>query len=96
MPGANESSTVEWQNAQVRPKVCGWPSLPPNGITPMTDFALISASVLAGSLRSIVLLASADSTGRGTMSTSSFRPTASAVAGLTPGPTPPKRAPPIA
>ena len=96
MPGANELSTVEWQNAHVRPNVCGRPPSPPNGMTPSTALALISASVFAGSLRSIALFAIAASTCRGTMSTSSLRPTASAVAGLTPGPMPPNRAPPIA
>src|SRR5262249_20579839 len=72
------------------------PPAPLNVVTPTTARASSSASGLAGSFRATVPFLRPASTCGGTISASTLRPTASAVAGLTPGPTPPKRAPAIA
>jgi len=60
------------------------------------ELSLISANVVAGSSRLTwpCLILSTRSDGRASMST--FKPTASAVFGLTPGPTPPNLVPSIA
>ena len=65
-------------------------------VTPTTAFALSSSSVFAGSFRSTLLALIAAATGFGTASMSTFRPSSSAVLGLTPGPTPPTFSPSIA
>src|SRR3569623_551236 len=78
------------------PTLVSWP-LPSNTpVTPTTAFALSSASVLFGSLRSTEPFMMPAATSAGTASTSTFRPTLSAGGGLTPGPTPPFAAPAIA
>ena len=53
MPGANESSTVEWQSAHVMPtfsRVSFGPKVP---ITPTTALSFNNCTVTAGSLRSM-------------------------------------------
>ena len=65
-------------------------------VTPTTAFSFSSASVVAGSSRSTVPALMPAATSAGTASASTFNPTASAVFGLTPGPTPPFAAPAIA
>jgi hypothetical protein len=52
IPGANESSTVEWQTAQVIPTELSVPSLLKKPLRPTTAFSLRRASVVAGSSRS--------------------------------------------
>jgi hypothetical protein len=52
IPGANESSTVEWQRAQVMPIEVSEPPSSKMPLTPTTAFSLSSASVVAGLLRS--------------------------------------------
>ena len=96
MPGANESSTVEWQSAHVMPIDCSPLVLEKNPLTPTTAFSFSSASVVAGSSRSTVPALMPAATSAGRASTSTFRPTDSAVFGLTPGPTPPFALPAIA
>ena len=64
--------------------------------TPTTAFSLSRAIVVAGSWRSAFPFAIASTTGAGSASASTFKPTASAAAGLTPGPTPPSFSPAIA
>ncbi len=90
MPAANELSTVEWQSAQVIPtRVRVWlASTSPT--TPNTAPSSRSATVVAGSSRSTVPAARASRNAAGSASTSTLRPTESAVAGLTPGPTVPR------
>ena len=51
MPGAKESSTVEWQNAHWMPIDLTLPSGLANAVTPTTAFSLSSAIVVAGSSR---------------------------------------------
>ena len=58
-------------------------------VTPTTAFSLSSASVVAGSSRSTLPALIAAAIFGGSASASTLRPTASAVFGLTPGPTPP-------
>ena len=58
-------------------------------VTPTTAFSLSRASVVAGSLRSTVPFLRASTMAAGSASTSTLRPSCSAAAGLTPGPTPP-------
>ena len=65
-------------------------------VTPTTAFSFSSASVVAGSSRSTLPALIAAAIVCGSASTSTLRPTASAVFGLTPGPTPPFFAPAIA
>ena len=93
MPGANESSTVAWQSAQEMPTLFSPPLPSENPFTPTTASRSSSESVVAGSSSGIVLLTMPSRTFWGRTSTSTFRPTASAVAGLTPAPTPPWAAP---
>ena len=89
MPGANELSTVEWQSAHWMPMLFKppFPSLKP--VTPTTALRSRSASVVSGEFKSTWPAAIAFWTASGRASTSTFKPTASAVAGLTPGPVPP-------
>ena len=49
MPGANESSTVEWQSAHWMPTVFRLPLLLNMPLTPTTALSFSSASVVAGS-----------------------------------------------
>src|SRR5213080_197489 len=65
-------------------------------VHPPTEPAFRRSSVVAGSLRSTFPSLRATMTLAGNASTSTFRPTASAVAGLTPAPTPPNFCPSIA
>src|SRR2546423_638003 len=90
MPLVNESSTIEWQTAQVRPTdvsrvplLLKWPR------TPTTALSLSSASVVAGELRLTLPALMALTTDLGSAVESTFRPTERAVFGETPGPTPP-------
>ena len=98
MPGANESSTVEWQSAQVRPIDC----MPPLGVAPTatTPTTAFSAEQRERVRRIVQIDAAAgeraDQRPAAAVAASTFSPTPSAAAGLTPGPTPPKRAPSIA
>src|SRR5262245_58428820 len=96
MPGANESSTVEWQNAHWMPIDLTLPFGFVKAVTPTTALSLRSAIVVAGSSRStlpdLIWLFSA----LGSTSASTFKPTESAVLGETPGPTPPFLSPAIA
>src|SRR5574341_350150 len=75
MPGANESSTVEWHSAH-------W--IPIERRVPCE---------LKNPSRPTLPSASACLTAAGSASESTLSPTASAVLGLTPGPTPPRLAP---
>ena len=52
MPGATESSTVEWQSAHVMPSRVMWLSASTVACTPTTAFNLSSATVVAGLVRS--------------------------------------------
>ena len=65
MPGANESSTMEWQDAQVRPTDVSRPPRSKKPLTPTTAFSFSNASVTAGSFRSTLpaLIAAAVSFG---------------------------------
>ena len=96
IPGATESSTVEWQKAQVMPIELSVPPLLKMPLTPRTEFNFRSASVVAGPSRSTLPPGAPRPASVGSASTSTFRPTASAVFGLTPAPTPPSLAPSIA
>src|SRR6266536_1304189 len=96
IPGANELSTVEWHRAHWMPTERRLPPESKKPVRPTTAFSLSSASVTAGSSRSIVPCWRACLTESGSASTSTFSPTASAVLGLTPGPTPPSLPPSIA
>src|SRR5262249_20202543 len=93
MPGAKESSTVEWQRAHWMPTDVIWPLWSKRPVTPTTASSWSSASVVAGSLTSSSPRRSCLRRPRGSASTSALRPTPSATAGLTPGPTPPCCAP---
>ena len=95
IPAAKLSSTVLWHSAHVIPTERRVPrSTRPR--TPTTAFNSSSASVVAGSPRSTSPRRSARLSRCGSAATSTFSPTASAVAGLTPVPTPPLRVPAIA
>src|SRR3954447_25851261 len=97
MPLVNESSTVEWQTAQVMPTdVRRLPSPETWPRTPTTALSLSSASVVAGSLRSTLPALIALTTDLGSLEESTLSPTLSAVFGDTPPPTPPCLAPAIA
>ena len=89
MPGAKESSTVEWHSAHSMPTERRLPSEAKNPFTPTTELSFSRASVTAGSSRSTFPAASASRTAAGSALTSTLSPTESAVFGLTPGPTPP-------
>jgi hypothetical protein len=75
MPGRNELSTVEWQNAQLMPTLVSvllastWP------MTPSTAPSLSNATVVAGLFRLIVLSSIPALTDAGSASTSTLRPT---------------------
>ncbi len=73
---------------------------PPSGlvraVTPTTALSLSSAMVVAGSFKSTLPALSCFCSAAGTASASTLRPTASAVFGDTPGPTPPCFPPAIA
>src|SRR3954451_2234326 len=96
LPGATLLLTVEWHTAHVRPIEVNRPVLLRWGLTPTTALSLTSATVVAGELRLTLPAFSALSTESGRAFESTLRPTDSAVFGLTPGPTPPKRRPSIA
>ena len=96
MPGANESSTVEWQKAHWMPIDLTLPSGLAKAVTPTTAFSLSSAMVVAGSSRSTLPAASCFFNASGSASASTLRPTESAVLGETPGPTPPFFSPAMA
>src|SRR3954464_5369421 len=96
MPGANELFTVEWQTAQVNPIDVIRPEEEKGPLTPTTALSLISASVVFGELRSTLPALIALTTDFGSALASTLRPSFSAVAGLTPGPTPPLALPSIA
>ena len=89
MPGAKELSTVEWHRAHSMPTEVSLPPLPNTPLTPTTALSFSRASVVAGSFRLTLPSLRACLTDAGRASTSTFRPTARAVLGLTPGPTPP-------
>ena len=67
-----------------------------NPVSPITASSFRSSSVTAGSSRSTLPLRSALRSARGSASTSTLSPRDSAVAGLTPPPTPPFAAPAMA
>src|SRR4051794_32239558 len=96
MPGANELLTVEWQTAQVRPIELSRPVRVKWPLTPTTALSLSRASVVFGELRSTLPALIALTTDFGSALASTLRPSFSAVAGLTPGPTPPFALPAIA
>ena len=96
MPGANESSTMEWQDAQVRPTDVSRPPRSKNPLTPTTAFSFSSASVTAGSFRSTLPALIAAAVSFGIAAESTLSPAAKAAFGLRPGPTPPFFAPAIA
>src|SRR3954454_5955435 len=96
MPGAKESSTVEWHSAHSIPTDFSEPAESKNPLTPTTELSFSNARVTFGSLRSTCPAARASLMLVGRASTSTFRPTARAVFGLTPGPTPPLALPAIA
>src|SRR3954454_9795806 len=96
MPGAKESSTAVWQAAQVMPTEVRLPASSKIPLTPTTALSLSRASVLAGSSRSTCPSLRSSRTLWGRASTSTLSPTASAVLGETPGPTPPWAAPSMA
>ena len=87
MPGANESSTVEWHSAQVMPTRVSV-SLPPTFSTvplrPTTALSFSSATVVAGLVRPIdAVLDARDDRGRAAPRRRPSGPTASAVVGST-------------
>src|SRR3954453_20603546 len=96
MPGAKESSTVEWHRAHSMPTDFRFPAESKMPFTPTTEFSLRSARVTAGSSRGTLPAATASLMVVGRASASTLRPTARAVFGLTPGPTPPLALPAIA
>ena len=90
MPASKESSTSEWQSAQVMPtELRRRPLSSKNPRTPTTALSLSSASVVAGLVRSTRPCFSIVRSCGGSASTSTFRPSASAASGLSPSPTPP-------
>jgi hypothetical protein len=96
MPGAKELSTVAWQMAHVMPMEVISPLWSKKPLTPTTALSRSKASVTAGSFRSTLPALILFCRSRGKAAASTFRPTARAVLGLTPGPTPPFCAPAIA
>jgi len=86
MPGAKESSTVEWHRAQVIPTRVSV-SLPPMvsivPLTPRTASSFSNATVVAGSVRLMLPSWMPATTAAGKASESTFRPTARAVVGST-------------
>ena len=86
MPLANESSTVEWQSAQVMPTLVSV-SVPLTDstvpLTPTTALSLSNATVVAGSVRLIEPSWIPLTTAAGRASASTLRPTESAVVGST-------------
>ena len=96
MPGANESSTVEWQSAHWIPIDLTLPSGFVKAVTPTTALSFRRAIVVAGSSRSTLPALIWFFNAFGSISASTFNPTDSAVLGETPGPTPPFFSPAIA
>src|SRR6188472_2185863 len=96
IPFANESSTVEWQRAQVVPMDVSWPPLLKKPLMPTTAFSFSRVNVTAGSSRFTLPALIAAAVFAGIAVASTLRPSARAVLGLTPGPTPPFLAPAIA
>ena len=86
IPGANALSTVEWQSAQVTP-TCVSVSLPLTvstvPLSPTTASSFSKATVVSGLFRSTLPLRIAPCNVAGGASTSTLRPTDSAVAGST-------------
>src|SRR5262249_15760273 len=96
IPGANELSTVEWQNAHWIPIDLTLPSGFVKAVTPTTAFNLRRARVVAGSSRLTFPAASCFFKLSGSASASTLRPTDNAVFGETPGPRPPFFSPAMA
>ncbi len=96
IPGAKELSTCEWHSAHCAPSETILPESSNFPVRPTTALSLSSASVVAGSSRFTLPAAICCLSAAGSASESTLRPTASAVLGLTPGPTPPFAAPAIA
>ena len=86
MPGANESSTVEWHSAQVMPtrvSVSAPLTVSTVPFRPTTAFSLSSATVVAGLRQVDAAVRMPATTAGGSASASTFRPTDSAVVGST-------------
>jgi hypothetical protein len=81
IPGANELSTVEWHNAHVTPTLVNWPNSFTVPLTPTTALSRSSSVVTVGLVRSTCPARRAATIALGNASTSTLRPTASAVAG---------------
>src|SRR6185369_18066892 len=96
IPGARELSTVEWHRLHCMPTERRLPLGLKKPVTPTTEFNLSNARVVEGSSRFTSPLLSARMRVAGSASESTFNPTAKAVLGLTPGPTPPSLLPSIA
>src|SRR5688572_1616069 len=96
MPGAKESSTLEWHSAHWVPSDVILPPLSNLPVNPSTALSWSNASVVAGSSRLTLPALICAFTCSGSASTSTFRPTARAVFGLTPAPTPPFFSPAMA
>src|SRR5256886_600933 len=84
MPGASELSTVEWHSAHVTPKRVMVLVASTVACTPTTAFRLSNTTVVAGSSRFACPALSWETSPAGSASTSTFRPTPSAVLGLIP------------
>src|SRR5262249_11290190 len=96
IPGANELSTVEWQNAHWIPIDLTLPSGFVKAVTPTTALNFRRPRVFGGSSRLTFPAASCFFKASGSTSASTLRPTDSAVFGETPGPTPPFFSPAMA
>src|SRR5205807_1098943 len=84
MPGASELSTVAWHRAHVTPKRVILLVASTLACTPTTAFSASRATVVAGSSRLTCPALSCDTSAAGSASTSTLRPTPSAVLGLMP------------
>ena len=96
IPGAKESSTVEWHSAHWMPTEVNVPLVLKTPVRPITAFNCSSASVVTGSSRFIFPCLNFSRTSWGSASTSTFSPNINALLGLTPGPVPPSLLPSIA
>ena len=83
IPASNESSTVEWQSAQVMPTLVTCPASFTVPLRPTTAFSRNRVAVTLGSSRFTSPARSAAISSGGSASTSTLRPTFSAVAGET-------------
>ena len=81
MPGTSESSTVEWQSAQVTPTLVSVPASLTMPLTPTTALAPRRSSVTAGLVGSTCPAFSAATVLASSASRSTFKPTESAVFG---------------